>query len=83
MTGVPQSASESWVRESIESFEGCFVDEVRLVRDAKTGKSKGFAYVQMNSKEAHTKAIKIHKFCVGSTTLNAESMKSKEHQRKH
>jgi RNA recognition motif-containing protein len=58
-------------------FEGD-IEEIRLIRDAKTGKSKGFAYVQFKDVSSYERALKTP-----SGKLIVEPMKSKEAQHKH
>lgn len=54
MSNIPLQASESDLRLL---FEGC--EEVRLIRDQKTQKSKGFAYIQLQDEQAYQIALSL------------------------
>ncbi len=48
-------ASEDEIRHVFEAFGG--VESVTIIKDRETGRSKGFAFVDMNSQEAGEAAI--------------------------
>jgi RNA recognition motif-containing protein len=54
---LPFDCDETRLRALVEPFGA--VEEVRLVRDKLTGKSKGFAFVQLDSREAMQAAVKV------------------------
>ena len=52
---LPFNATENELKEAFEQFGQ--VTEVRLITDKFSGKSKGFGFIEMPSKEAAEKAI--------------------------
>ena len=56
MTGIAPNTKESEIRALFEERDW-HVEEVRLIRDPRTGKAKGFAYVQMVSEGFSRQAL--------------------------
>ena len=52
---LPYSVDESHLEQLFSAYGG--VDEVVLIKDRETGRSKGFAFVTFNSQDAAEKAL--------------------------
>jgi cold-inducible RNA-binding protein len=58
------------------------VDSVTVMRDIETGRSRGFAFVEMNSEEAAHKSIEeLNGFSVGGRNLTVNEAKPKPERR--
>ena len=52
---LPYSVDEAYLEQLFSSYGN--VDEVALIKDRETGRSKGFAFVTFNNQEAAEKAL--------------------------
>ena len=52
---LPYSVDESYLEQLFSGYGN--VDEVALIKDRETGRSKGFAFVTFNNQEAAEKAL--------------------------
>lgn len=65
---LPYSATEDEVREVFARSGG--VESVRIITDFDTGRSKGYAFVEMTTAEAAEKAIQeLHAYSMGGRSL--------------
>ena len=55
LTNLPLTATEGNIREHLTTSLGTdlesFLEEIRLIRDSRSGRPKGFAYVQFKSED--------------------------------
>jgi cold-inducible RNA-binding protein len=72
--GLPFTTSTEELRQLFNGIEG--VDDVTVVTDRDTGRSRGFAFAEMASPEAANEAIrKFNGYALGGRTLKVEVSK--------
>jgi RNA recognition motif-containing protein len=73
---LPFSIGETELRQLFEQKGG--VESVTIMRDADTGRSRGFGFVEMSSEEAAQKAIKeLNEFSVDGRNLTVNEARPK------
>ncbi|WP_370545345.1 RNA recognition motif domain-containing protein [Glaciecola sp. MH2013] len=72
---LPYRANEQVVKEHFESFG--FVKSVRLMKDKRTGKRKGFGFVEVGSAEAETMIEKLNDSEFQERTIKVRPAKDK------
>ena len=74
------SVGEAELRQLFEQKGG--VESVTVMRDAETGRSRGFGFVEMSSEEAAQKAIKeLNEFSVEGRNLTVNEARPKPERR--
>jgi RNA recognition motif-containing protein len=74
------SVGEAELRQLFEQKGG--VESVTVMRDAETGRSRGFGFVEMSSEEAAQKAIKeLNEFSVDGRNLTVNEARPKPERR--
>ena len=74
------SVGEAELRQLFEQKGG--VDSVTVMRDAETGRSRGFGFVEMSSEEAAQKAIKeLNEFSVEGRNLTVNEARPRPERR--
>lgn len=72
--GLPFTTSSDELRQLFNQIEG--VDNVTVVTDRDTGRSRGFAFAEMANPEAANEAIrKFNGYALGGRTLKVEISK--------
>jgi len=66
VNNLPTTVTEDQVKKI---FEGCNIKEIRLVKDRRTSKPKGFAYVDFADEASFTAGLKLNEFEVESRKI--------------
>jgi len=75
--GLPWKTTEKELREAFSKFGE--VEEVKVIRDRRTGKSKGFGFVTFESAESAMKAKDgMNNTTLGDRTIKVDWAKEKE-----
>ena len=75
---LPYTVDESQLNEIFSSYGD--IDEVKLIRDRETGRSKGFAFITFATQHAAEKALEQNGKEVGERTIKVNIAKEKSGQ---